>query len=203
MDITFGFVGDGFALVVCDTYASAHGLLSLRQNYDKILPLDSHKMLGLSGEFGDFTNFSELIQANMQLYKFRNDYSLSTKAVAHFMRGELATALRKGPYMVNLVLAGYDEATGPSLYYLDYLACLHKMNCAGHGYGFTFTCSIFDKYWKPGLKLEEAMDIVDKCIAEIRSRLVVAPQSYIVKIVDKDGIRTVAEKYSAEIDNTS
>jgi 20S proteasome subunit beta 4 len=31
----------------------------------------------------------------MQLYKFRNGISLSTHAAANYVRGELATALRK------------------------------------------------------------------------------------------------------------
>ena len=33
----------------------------------------------------------------------------------------------------------------------------------------------------------EAADLVDKCIAEVRERLVTAPTKYHVKIVDKDG----------------
>lgn len=36
---------------------------------------------------------------------------------------------------MNLLLAGYDEEGGPSLYYIDYLGTLHRMNMAGTGYG--------------------------------------------------------------------
>lgn len=32
-------------------------------------------------------------------------------------------------------MAGYDKGTGPSLYWLDYLATLHKVNTGGTGYG--------------------------------------------------------------------
>jgi hypothetical protein len=39
--------------------------------------------------------FSEFIIANVRLYALRNDSRLSTHAVAHFTRRELATALRK------------------------------------------------------------------------------------------------------------
>lgn len=37
--------------------------------------------------------------------------------------------------MCNLLLAGYDEKTGPSLYWMDYLATLNKINTGGTGYG--------------------------------------------------------------------
>ena len=39
------------------------------------------------------------------------------------------------PYQTNLLLAGYDEGHGPSLYWMDYLATMHQMNIAGTGYG--------------------------------------------------------------------
>ena len=41
----------------------------------------------------------------------------------------------QSPYHCNLLLAGYDEANGPSLYWMDYLATLNKINTGGTGYG--------------------------------------------------------------------
>jgi 20S proteasome subunit beta 4 len=38
-----------------------------------------------------------------------------------FDSNTLAEALRKNPYQVNLLLGGYDEKKGPSLYYMDYM----------------------------------------------------------------------------------
>ena len=46
------------------------------------------------------------------------------------------------PYQTNLLIAGYDEGRGASLFWCDYLATMHKMNIAGTGYGGpqTFVC---------------------------------------------------------------
>lgn len=41
----------------------------------------------------------------------------------------------QGPYSTNLLIAGWDEKTGPSLFWMDYLATMHSMNIAGTGYG--------------------------------------------------------------------
>lgn len=41
----------------------------------------------------------------------------------------------QSPYNTNLLMAGYDEDTGPALYWCDYLATLHSMNICGTGYG--------------------------------------------------------------------
>lgn len=181
-------VCDGFVLVAADTSA-VNSILVHKSDEDKIMVLDSHKLLGASGESGDRVQFTEYIQKNVSLYQFRNGIPLTTAATANFTRGELATALRKNPYSVNLLLAGYDKETGPSLYYIDYIASCHKVEKGAFGYGAYFSLSMMDRHYRSGMSLEEATDLAEKCIVEIRSRLVVAPPNFVIKIVDKDGAR--------------
>ena len=126
------------------------------------MPIDAHKVFAVSGEAGDRVNFTEYIAANVRLYALRNGVDLSTKAVAHFTRGELATALRKSPYQTNLLIAGFDQHCGPSLYWCDYLATMHHMNICGTGYGSYFVLSLFDKLWKEDLTEGEALEMMKK-----------------------------------------
>lgn len=169
-DVLFGLVGEGFVLLVSDTSRN-QSIVVQRTQVDKIVQLDSHKLMATSGSPGDADNFSEFVKANLKLYELRNNAKLTTHAAAHYTRGELATALRKvrhqrcavsrgarrrgagrgpsrqsnprltsrlalqAPYQCNLLIAGWDAGAGPSLYYLDYMACLHKMSVASHGYG--------------------------------------------------------------------
>ena len=55
----------------------------------------------------------------------------------------------------NVLIAGWDDDTGPSLYFLDYLATLHKQNTAAHGYGAFFSLALMDKSWSPGMTMDE------------------------------------------------
>lgn len=197
MECVFGMVGNGFALVVADSSA-VHSILVHKSNEDKVMILDSHKLMGASGEAGDRAQFTEYVQKNVALYQFRNGIPLTTAAAANFTRGELATALRKNPYMVNIILAGYDKETGPSLYYIDYIASLHKVDKAAFGYGSYFSLAMMDRHYRKDMTVEEAVDLADKCIMEIRSRLVVAPPNFVIKIVDKDGAREYAWRESVK-----
>jgi len=193
MDVLFAFTGDKFAVVVSDT-SSVQQIIVQKDDMEKIMDLDSHKLMALSGPKGDCVYFGEYIQANMKLYELRNGQKLSTHAAANFTRNNLADALRKGPYQVNILLAGYDaDVDEASLYFMDPYASMMKVNSGGHGYGGMFCLSLFDKHWKPKMTREEAADLVDKCVAEVRERLVTAPTKYHVKIVDKDG--TTCEVY--------
>lgn len=179
--------------MVCSDTSAVHNIVTMKQDEDKLVPIDDHKFFAISGEAGDRVNFSEYIIANVRLYALTNGIDLSTKAVANFTRNELAIALRKSPYHTNLLLAGYDEKDGPALYWMDYLATMHHMNTCGTGYGSYFVLSMFDKLWHKDLTQDDALAMMKKGIDEVKARLVVAPPKYIIKVVDKDGIRTVAE----------
>lgn len=52
MECVFGLVGNGFAIVAADTSA-VHSILVHKNNEDKIMALDSHKLIAASGEPGD------------------------------------------------------------------------------------------------------------------------------------------------------
>jgi 20S proteasome alpha/beta subunit len=52
MECVFGLVGTDFAIVVADTSA-VHSILVHKSNEDKIMFLDSHKLVAASGEPGD------------------------------------------------------------------------------------------------------------------------------------------------------
>lgn len=102
----------------------------------------------------------------------------------------MATALRKGPYQTNLVIAGYDVNTSsPSLYVIDYLASCCKVNFGSHGYASHFLLSVFDRDWKEGMNEEEAFELVRKCLHELRTRFIISQPNFLVKIVDVNGVR--------------
>ncbi|PKU33430.1 proteasome subunit beta type-2 [Limosa lapponica baueri] len=97
----------------------------------------------------------------------------------------------KTPYHVNLLLAGYDDHDGPALYYMDYLAALAKAPFAAHGYGAFLTLSILDRYYKPGITREEAVELLKKCLEELQQRFILNLASFNARFIDKDGIHEV------------
>jgi len=191
MDCLIGLVGDGYVIIAADMSIS-RSVLTMKHDQDKIMALDSHKLLAMNGDNGDKDQFCEYIQKNIALYKLRNSIALTTNAAANFTRGELAKFLRQSPYMVNLILVGFDEKDGPSLYYLDYLASMHKTNFAAQGYGSYFVYSILDKYYRKGMPLEEGLKVIKICIEAIKHRFVITTTNYVIKVVDQNGVRIVS-----------
>ncbi|GLD59307.1 proteasome subunit beta type-2 [Lates japonicus] len=188
MEYLIGIQGPDFVLVAADNVA-ASSIIQMKHDYDKMFKLSEKILLLCVGEAGDTVQFAEYIQKNVQLYKMRNGYELSPAAAANFTRKNLADYLRsRTPYHVNLLLAGYDDADGPGLFYMDYLSSLAKAPFAAHGYGAFLTLSILDRYYRPDLTRDEAVDLLKKCIEELNKRFILNLPSFTVRLIDKEGI---------------
>lgn len=171
----------------------------------QIVAIDNRKMLALVGDAGDRVVFSEYIQKNLTLFRLRNSFESSTHSAAHFIRKELAEALRKGPYQCDMLIAGYDDDCGPSLYYLDYMAALRPMKYAVQGAAGTFSDAIFDEQWKvyenisiinqENLSIEEAKSLLKTCVHALYTRSFINETNFITKIVDKNGIREIDSQF--------
>lgn len=66
-----------------------------------------------------------------------------------------------------------------------------KLNFGAHGYGSNFTLSVFDREWKEGLTLEEATAVMKHAIHELKVRFLISQPNWVLKVVDKDGVRTL------------
>lgn len=203
-DTVFAVEFDGGVIIAADQM-NAHSIITYQSNLDKVVQLSSHSAMGVNGPNCDLVNFSEYISKNLALYQLSNDgMQLNTAAQANFCRNELATALRKGPYQVNILLGGYDKNQdghgGASLYWMDYLAALSKVKYGVQGYASHFCLSIMDKEWREGMTQDEAVGIVEKCIKELQVRFILNQRNFLIKVVDKDGVRTI--KHDADPTDT-
>jgi 20S proteasome subunit beta 4 len=189
MECLLGISFRNFVLIAADM-SNAHSIMVLKDDEDKLHKISDKLVMAICGESGDTTQFAEYIAKNIQLYKMRNGYELSPTAAANFTRRNLADYLRsRTPYFVNLLLAGYDDETGPQLYFVDYLASMVKVPYAAHGYGGFFSLSIMDRYHNADVSKEDAYEIMKKCVREIHKRLIVNLPNFKVQLVDKNGIQ--------------
>lgn len=63
---------------------------------DKIFELSDRVLLGVNGDAGEMTQYTQYILKNLQLYKMKNKYDLDPAAVVHFSRTNLTDTIRSG-----------------------------------------------------------------------------------------------------------
>ena len=129
--------------------------------------------------------------------KYKNGHGLSTDDTAQFIRSELAEAIRRGPYSVNCLLAGF-EGDEPRLYWIDYLGSVIETSKAAHGYAEYLTSSVMDTLQSSDLTEEQGLKIIDRCLNSMKDRFVISQSSFSIKIVRKDGIRIVRQAVKPE-----
>lgn len=191
MECLIGIRGKDFVLMATDSVAG-RSIVAMKKDHDKMFQLSSKLLMSVSGDGGDTVQFAEYIAKNIQLYRMRNGYDLSTKAAASFTRRNMADYLRSNtPYMVNLLIGGYTDPDGSDLFYMDYLGSLVKVPFAVHGYGSFFSLSVMDRYYKNGMNREQALELLQRCIDEIGTRFIINLTSFKVKVVSKDGIQVL------------
>lgn len=193
MESIIALKGDGYVLMAADV-SSARSIVVMKDDMDKITALDEHKLFAAAGVPGDVTKFTEHVQKDVRLYTLRSGITMSTAAVANYTRNELARFLRKSPFQCNVLMGGFDAAPnghGPSLYSCDYLGTLVPLEFAAEGYAQYFVLSTLDRYWKKNLTLDQGIEVIKKCIAEIQKRLVISNPRFAIKVVTKDGITVI------------
>lgn len=189
MESTFAIQGKDFVILVHES-TIMHSIFKLKENQDKTISLDKHLLLGLTGDLADQREFGSMVQGHLQYIKFKNKKQLSVDETANFIRNSLAEALRKGPFQVNGLIAGFDSE-GPQLYWMDYMGTMQKVSYGAHGYASYFVSSIMANSYCNQLSLEQALDIAKQCVFELRKRMMVAQDSFIVKLVDSEGIKVL------------
>ena len=194
MECTIGIQCNDFVLLAADR-TSASSIIAVKHDVNKIEALDDHLAMAVVGEQGDALQFSGFIKVNIQLYKIRNGFELSPTSASHYIQRNLANYLRsRTPYHVNLLIAGYDTVDKKAhLTYMDYLATGIQVPFGVHGYGAYFALGILDRVYKQDATVEEAVEMVRKCVAEIQKRLIVNLPSFNLVIIDKDGQRDLPD----------
>lgn len=62
---------------------------------------------------------------------------------------------------------------------------------AAHGYGAYFALSTLDRYHRPDMTLEEGLELLKRCVNELKQRFIVDLGTFTVRVIDRDGARIV------------
>lgn len=195
METVLGVTFNDFVILAADR-AENFSIIRFGEDSNKIYPLTSHIAMALSGEPGDTDQFSRFVQCNFELEKFRDDgWQVSLKRAFNWITWELAMDIRSSsPYAVFPLVGGYDlTEKQPKLYWIDYLGTGVEVTYGAHGYGEPFAIGFLDRYHKPDMTRELAIQLVKGALDAIQTRLIIGQNKFQMVIVDKDGVHDLPD----------
>lgn len=80
----------------------------------------------------------------------------------------------------------------PRLFWLDEYGSLQSLSYGAHGFGANFALSILDRGYRTNLTRDEAIELVQNCFEQLRTRFVInSPQPPCIKCIDTKGCRLI------------
>eukprot|EP00766_Chilomastix_caulleryi_P006065 gnl/Chilomastix_caulleri/794.p1 GENE.gnl/Chilomastix_caulleri/794~~gnl/Chilomastix_caulleri/794.p1 ORF type:complete len:203 (+),score=24.68 gnl/Chilomastix_caulleri/794:115-723(+) len=197
MNSMFALSGKDFVILAVDN-AVLQNIIVLKEEQDAIVNLGANKAMAIVGEAGDGFHFGRMMETNIRLQEMSRDHEHTVNAASHFVRAELARAVRKNPYNVDILIAGIDkikegenEKAIPSVYKLDYLGSLCNGKYLASGYCAYFVTALFDQLYKDDMNETEAVDLCKKAIRQLKRRFLLRPTEFALRIISKGGVEDI------------
>ncbi|RAL41028.1 hypothetical protein DM860_018261 [Cuscuta australis] len=219
-ECVFGLVGDGFAIAAADASTgynftgdnTTEDKITVLDSHKLVaavgFPADRHKIMHSIEDNWDGITWTTESTANFIRTELNNalnngeEISLLARSKccilvflyegqrAIFLRCQSIAYVLHEVKRLSMLVAGYDEVEGPSLYHIDGNASMKKVEKgAFDGNGCYYNLRMVNNRYNRRMSLEDAICLVNDCMAELKSRRVMKSPYYGVKIVDKDGVR--------------
>jgi proteasome beta subunit len=188
---TVGVIADGAVVLGADRKATM-GYLVSSKHFPKILQLDERLAMTTAGVVGDAQALARYIKAELRLYEFNESSKASVKNAAVLVSNILYSR-RMFPYIVQLVIGGYDKK--PRLFSLDPSGGLaEEKEYFATGSGSVIAFGVLEDKFKPDLPVEEAKKLVARAVTAATKRDIASGGDGIdVVVIDSKGYKMLGD----------
>jgi len=155
----------------------------------KIHKLTGKIGIGISGLVSDAMSLVELIQAELKIFRFENEYEPTVKVASYL----LATVMHSGyrryqPFYAQLLVAGTDQ-TGPHIYSLDPSGAVHEEPYATIGSGTMLAMGAMESDYSENMTRDKAEKLVVKAMKAAIGRDLATGDGIDMYIITSEGIK--------------
>jgi len=159
---TAGLVLRDYVVLAADKRATA-GVDVYHKRVKKILRISDSIAMTISGLVADAQVLAEQAKYAVKLYELSYGRKMPVSALASYIGLLLQVYLRYVPFLVQLLIGGYD--TEPQLYYLDLYGALTREKYMATGSGSPVAFGLLEEGYREDMSLEEAVGLAYKAVA--------------------------------------
>jgi len=184
---TIGLVIKDYVVLAADKRATA-GVAVYHKNVKKIARITDRAALTISGLVADAQFIVENAKYIVRDYEASTGKPITIKSLANALSTILSSYLRVYPFIVQLLLGGYDDVEGPALYYLDLYGTITREKYMATGSGSPVAFGVLEASYKPDMVLEEAVDLAVKAVTAALTRDGFSGEGVDVLVIGKGGV---------------
>ncbi len=160
---TVGLKLKDYVVLAADKRATA-GLYIAHKKVEKIQRISDYMALTISGLVADAQYLTDLARGVTRYYMLETGIKPSVKTIASYLATVLSTYSKMLPFIVQLLLGGYD--TEPHLYYIDLFGTVSEENYMATGSGSPAAIGVLEREYSKEMALEDAIGLA---VAAVRS----------------------------------
>jgi proteasome endopeptidase complex, beta component (EC 3.4.25.1). Threonine peptidase. MEROPS family T01A len=184
---TVGLVIKDYVVLAADKRATA-GVAVYHKNVKKIARITDRAALTISGLVADAQFIVENAKYIVRDYEASTGKPITIKSLANVLSTILSSYLRVYPFIVQLLLGGYDDVEGPALYYLDLYGTITREKYMATGSGSPVAFGVLEASYKPDMVLEEAVNLAVKAVTAALTRDGFSGEGVDVLAIGKGGV---------------
>ena len=184
---TVGLVAGDYVILAADRRATA-GPTVYHKAVKKIHLINNYSALTISGLVADAQFLVENARFIARRYELQMRKPIGIRNLAEYLSLLLSVYLRAYPFIVQLLLGGYDSK-GPSLYYLDLYGTLTHEKYMATGSGSPVAFGVLESLYNDNMSLDEAKKLAVKAVVSAISRDGFSGEGVDVVVIGRDGVR--------------
>lgn len=184
---TLAFVFDLGVLVAVDSRASMGSYIG-SGTVKKVIPISNFLLGTMAGGAADCSFWERNLAMQCRLHELREGKRISVAAASKILANIMYQYRGMGLSMGTMI-AGWDEARGPELYYVDDEGTRLKGDRFSVGSGSTYAYGVLDHGYRRDLSLEEAVELGKRSIFHATHRDAMSGGTINVFCITKDGVK--------------
>ncbi len=194
---TVGLVVGDYVVLAADKRATA-GVGIYHKRVKKIMRIDDYIAMTISGLVADAEFIVENIRFLVKKYRLDTGRSIRVGSLANYLSLLLNNYLRKYPYIVQLLLGGYDR-DGASLYYLDLYGSISREKYMATGSGSPVAFGVLEEGYNEDLDLDKAVELAYKAVSSAVLRDGFSGEGVDIVVIGPDTYREETRLFKQEL----
>ncbi len=173
-----------FVVLAADKRATA-GHIVAHKNVKKIVKIDNRSALTTAGLVADAQALTDTIRTEARYYELSVGKPMKLRSMAN-MLSLILNASKYFPYIVQLILGGYDYEEGPKLFAIELYGDVTEERYTATGSGSPIAIGVIEAGYRPDLETKEAVELAVKAVASATLRDVFSGEGIDVVVISRD-----------------